>query len=117
MDQHYDGEALRFPDFLRLAQRLTERHTEEDLGVVRASLRLKRREDEAAGGLISLLSSYFSCFFKVFHGVSAHFWWVSQGARAFLEAEAWARRSRRPMSRAGSLFFKQELDIQRIKSQ
>lgn len=48
MDQHYDGEALRFLDFLRLAKRLTERRTEEDLGVVRASLRLKRREDEAA---------------------------------------------------------------------
>ncbi|CAJ1416189.1 unnamed protein product [Effrenium voratum] len=80
LDRHYYGRALRFPDFLRLMKRLTEKQTEEHLGVVRASLRLKRQEDEA---------------------------------------EAWERLRRAPrrgMSRAGSLFFKTELDIQRIKS-
>lgn len=62
-------------------KRLTEKQTEENLGLVRASLRLKRLEDEA---------------------------------------DAWARACRvvkRGMSRAGSLFFKTELEVQRIKSQ
>eukprot|EP00435_Cladocopium_sp_Y103_P005834 s3405_g1.t2 len=47
VDRHYYGTALRFPDFLRFMKRLTEKHTEENLGLVRASLRLKRLEDEA----------------------------------------------------------------------
>mmetsp|Transcript_21823 Transcript_21823/g.47864 ORF Transcript_21823/g.47864 Transcript_21823/m.47864 type:complete len:995 (-) Transcript_21823:71-3055(-) len=81
VDRHYYGTALRFPDFLRFMKRLTEKQTEENLGLVRASLRLKRLEDEA---------------------------------------DAWARACRvvkRGMIRAGSLFFKTELEVQRIKSQ